>query len=65
VLALADRIVVMREGQIQGQLAGRDATEESVMHLATHEAAPAFARPRTDPRYGEATPQPPGGGGGS
>ena len=39
VLALADRIVVMREGQIQGQLAGRDATEESVMHLATHEAA--------------------------
>jgi rhamnose transport system ATP-binding protein len=39
VLALADRIVVMREGRIQGQLAGADATEEAVMRLATHEAA--------------------------
>ena len=39
VLALADRIIVMREGQIQGQIAGADATEESVMHLATHEGA--------------------------
>ena len=39
VLALADRIVVMREGNIQGQIAGADATEEAVMHLATHEGA--------------------------
>jgi ABC-type lipopolysaccharide export system ATPase subunit len=39
VLALADRIIVMREGQIQGQIAGADATEESVMQLATHEGA--------------------------
>src|SRR4051812_8634309 len=39
VLALADRIIVMREGRVQGQLAGADATEESVMHLATHEAS--------------------------
>ena len=37
VLALADRIIVMREGNIQGQIAGADATEEAVMHLATHE----------------------------
>jgi ABC-type sugar transport system ATPase subunit len=37
VLALADRIVVMREGHIQGQIAGAEATEEAVMHLATHE----------------------------
>ena len=37
VLALADRILVMREGRIQGQLEGVNATEESVMHLATHE----------------------------
>jgi rhamnose transport system ATP-binding protein len=36
-LALADRILVMREGHIQGQLEGAEATEESVMHLATHE----------------------------
>ena len=39
VLALADRIVVMREGHVQGQLAGPEATEEAVMHLATHESA--------------------------
>ena len=37
VLALCDRIIVMREGRIQGQIAGADATEEAVMHLATHE----------------------------
>jgi len=35
ILGLADRIVVMREGRVQGELAGGDATEESVMHLAT------------------------------
>jgi rhamnose transport system ATP-binding protein len=39
VLALADRILVMREGRIQGQLEGAEATEESVMHLATHEVS--------------------------
>ena len=37
VLALADRILVMREGRIQGEIAGAEATEESVMRLATHE----------------------------
>jgi len=40
VLALADRILVMREGHIEGQLAGPEATEESVMRLATHETSP-------------------------
>ena len=37
VLALADRIIVMREGQVRGVLDGPTATEESVMRLATHE----------------------------
>jgi ABC-type sugar transport system ATPase subunit len=37
VLALCHRIIVMREGRVQGELAGGNATEESVMHLATHE----------------------------
>ncbi len=37
VLALCQRVVVMREGRIQGELAGDAATEESVMHLATSE----------------------------
>jgi rhamnose transport system ATP-binding protein len=38
-LVLADRILVMREGRIQGQLEGNEATEESVMYLATHEVS--------------------------
>jgi ABC-type sugar transport system ATPase subunit len=37
VLALAHRIIVMREGRIAGELKGREATEERVMHLATSE----------------------------
>ena len=37
VLALADRIVVIREGRVQGEIEGARATEESVMRLATHE----------------------------
>jgi rhamnose transport system ATP-binding protein len=37
VLALADRIVVMREGRVRGELDGPTATEERVMRLATHE----------------------------
>jgi ABC-type sugar transport system ATPase subunit len=35
VLALAHRIVVLREGRLQGELPGRGADEESVMRLAT------------------------------
>ncbi len=35
VLALSHRIVVMREGRIQGELPAAGATEEAVMHLAT------------------------------
>jgi rhamnose transport system ATP-binding protein len=38
VLALADRILVMREGRLRGELDGAQATEESVMRLAAHEA---------------------------
>ena len=36
-LTLAHRIVVMREGRLQGELTGAAATEEAVMHLATSE----------------------------
>lgn len=39
VLALADRILVMREGRLMGELDGATATDDSVMHLATHEAS--------------------------
>ena len=37
VLALAHRVVVMREGSVQGSLTGAEATEEAIMHLATAE----------------------------
>ncbi len=36
VLGLADRILVMREGRLQGEIAAVEATEERVMRLATH-----------------------------
>jgi rhamnose transport system ATP-binding protein len=35
VLALADRILVMREGHLQGEIPAAEASEERVMHLAT------------------------------
>jgi ABC-type sugar transport system ATPase subunit len=37
VLALSHRILVMREGRLQGELRSSDASEEAVMRLATHE----------------------------
>jgi ABC-type sugar transport system ATPase subunit len=37
VLALADRILVMREGHLRGELPGAGATDEAVMRLATHD----------------------------
>jgi ABC-type sugar transport system ATPase subunit len=39
VIGMADRILVMREGRITGELPGREATEEAIMHLATSERA--------------------------
>jgi ribose transport system ATP-binding protein len=39
VLGMADRVIVMREGRITGELQGKDATEENIMHLATSEWA--------------------------
>jgi ABC-type sugar transport system ATPase subunit len=63
VLSLADRILVMREGRIQGQLEGADATEESVMLLATHEVS-ASARGNSQPGSGETSPKPLRGEGG-
>lgn len=39
VLAVADRILVMREGRIAGELSGADATEEKIMRYASMKAA--------------------------
>ena len=40
ILTLADRILVMKEGTLQGELDGATATEQAVMQLATHDASP-------------------------
>jgi ABC-type sugar transport system ATPase subunit len=39
VIGMADRVLVMREGRISGELLGDEATEEGIMHLATSERA--------------------------
>ena len=39
ILAVTDRILVMREGRLRGELVTPTATEETVMQLATHEVA--------------------------
>lgn len=41
ILRLSHRILVMREGQITGELDGKTATQESIMTLATRRDAPA------------------------
>ncbi|HUF46297.1 MAG TPA: sugar ABC transporter ATP-binding protein [Vicinamibacterales bacterium] len=38
ILALADRVLVMRQGRLRGELAGAAATEEAIMYLAAHDA---------------------------
>jgi ABC-type sugar transport system ATPase subunit len=38
VLSLADRIIVMREGEITGELSAEDASEEAIMNLAAVKA---------------------------
>jgi ribose transport system ATP-binding protein len=35
VVGMADRVIVMRQGRITGELQAVDATEENIMHLAT------------------------------
>jgi ABC-type sugar transport system ATPase subunit len=44
ILALSHRVLVMKEGALQGELSGSDATEEAVMHLATHDEVPFDSR---------------------
>jgi len=39
VIGMADRVIVMREGRMTGELAGVEATEQNIMHLATSGAA--------------------------
>jgi len=46
VIGICDRVLVMREGSITGQLCGPDITQENVMRLATDTgAAPASTLP--------------------
>ena len=39
IVGLAERVVVMREGRVTGELAGDAISEEAIMQLAAHEAA--------------------------
>jgi ABC-type sugar transport system ATPase subunit len=39
VIGMADRVIVMREGRVTGELLGHEATEEGIMHLASSERA--------------------------
>jgi ribose transport system ATP-binding protein len=36
-IGMCERVVVMRQGQITGELSGSEITEEGIMHLATYE----------------------------
>ncbi|MEJ7639126.1 MAG: hypothetical protein WKF75_14420, partial [Singulisphaera sp.] len=45
VLAVADRVLVMREGRIAGELARGEATESAVMELASMGLAVASSNP--------------------
>ncbi len=48
ILGVSDRILVMREGRIRGELNGEDATEQSVMELASLQGeAPQTTHPRS------------------
>ena len=53
ILALADRILVMRAGELQGELDGITATEEAVMRLATHPSTHRLAMPVDSLRAGD------------
>jgi rhamnose transport system ATP-binding protein len=53
ILALADRILVMKEGELQGELDGSTATEEEVMRLATHVSTHRLAGPVDSLRAGD------------
>jgi len=53
ILALADRILVMKEGELQGELSGAIATEEDVMRLATHPSTHRLATPVDSLRAGD------------
>jgi ABC-type sugar transport system ATPase subunit len=39
VIGMADRVIVMREGRVTGELIDADVTEENIMNLATSERA--------------------------
>ena len=48
VLAMADRVVVMREGRVQGELARAESSEIAVMRLATLQQQPSPISPAAE-----------------
>ncbi|MFA9217129.1 MAG: L-arabinose ABC transporter ATP-binding protein AraG [Sphingomonadaceae bacterium] len=55
VLGIADRVIVMREGAICGELARADASETAVLALALPDAAAPASAPAAEPGHGAAT----------
>lgn len=48
VISMSDRVLVMHEGQIAGELSRNDASEEAIMHLATGGRAAHPTEPKED-----------------
>lgn len=54
-LRLCDRILVMREGRLAGEIAGRDATEQNILALALPQSVPTAAEHHAK-KYHQTTP---------
>jgi ribose transport system ATP-binding protein len=54
VIGICDRVLVMREGSITGELAGAAITQEAIMHLATDAGGMQGAHGQGAPAYGMA-----------
>ena len=48
VISMSDRVLVMHEGRISGELSRNDASEEAIMHLATGGRAAHPIEPKED-----------------
>jgi ABC-type molybdate transport system ATPase subunit len=53
ILGMSDRVLVMREGRLAGELSRAEATQETIMSMATGPRPGGDARGRVVLRYGE------------
>ena len=50
IIGISDRILVMREGRLTGEIPWREATEEKIISLASLHSEPAPAAPQDEMR---------------